>query len=449
MTKSRFFILSIAAAMYLVIEHLHAADMIIDPNGGAYRTIQSAITAAQAGDRIVLSSKQTYRERLLFNNKKGTPEKPIIIEGNGACIDGSDSLVPEEWIEVKPRIFRSTKLPERLKFNGVAGMIMRYYFLFGTDMVRMDRISKGPQPKFKAVEDLKEDEWCYADSEKAFYIRISEKRKLEDVRVPVRDCGVAFRGSCENLVIRKLRATHVWNDGFNIHGYSRNILFENIEAIECGDDGISAHDDCQIIVKGLTSAGNATGFCHVGRSKSDSSNVQLIDNLAYGVFVVDESEHKLINCVIKGSKGISLRALNGADIHMQNIVLLGEADSEGSVSIEKSKLDGQGIFSWNQKWSIGESSSCVLIDSVISTKKFDVDEKAAFKSDKNIWSIGAITFNKQKFVPDRFAEYQKASGQDAGSSCVNLSRQEFFKKAESVDLSHLYKDLQLYKSENK
>ncbi|MEI9897947.1 MAG: hypothetical protein WDN28_29840 [Chthoniobacter sp.] len=57
-----------------------------------------------------------------------------------------------------------------------------------------------------------------------------------------------------------MNATHVYNDGYNIHGKCRDCVFEHIGAFECGDDGISAHDDCQYRVDGLVSIGNSTGI---------------------------------------------------------------------------------------------------------------------------------------------------------------------------------------------
>jgi hypothetical protein len=37
------------------------------------------------------------------------------------------------------------------------------------------------------------------------------------------------------------RIGHFYNDGFNVHGAQRHLVYQNIAAIECGDDGFSAH----------------------------------------------------------------------------------------------------------------------------------------------------------------------------------------------------------------
>src|SRR5690606_36797612 len=119
---------------------------------------------------------------------------------------------------------------------------------------------------------LSPGEWTYVETEKASYLRLQEGSALSSVHVPERRGGVSLRGSCEHLVIRYLAATHVWNDGFTIHGRSRDIRFANVRAIECSDDGISGHEDCRIDVDGLLSRGNATGFCHINQSQSWNRN---------------------------------------------------------------------------------------------------------------------------------------------------------------------------------
>ena len=61
-------------------------------HGGPVRTIAKALRLAEAGDRIVLAkTSEPYRESLSLTGSKhgGSPLGPLVIEGNGAVLDGS------------------------------------------------------------------------------------------------------------------------------------------------------------------------------------------------------------------------------------------------------------------------------------------------------------------------------------------------------------------------
>lgn len=105
-------------------------------------------------------------------------------------------------------------------------------------------------------------------------------------------------GNCNHLIIRNVIATHVYNDGYNIHGTCRDVRFENIQAIECGDDGFSAHDDCQVEVDGFVSIGNSTGVCNTGESVSKNNRLLLRDNLGFDFFLIGTRAHTLTNSVL-------------------------------------------------------------------------------------------------------------------------------------------------------
>ena len=68
--------------------------------GGPCRTIARALKVAQEGDRIVVANTgEPYRESLtLFGlRNSGTPQKPFVILGNGAELDGAVRVDPRGW----------------------------------------------------------------------------------------------------------------------------------------------------------------------------------------------------------------------------------------------------------------------------------------------------------------------------------------------------------------
>ncbi len=106
--------------------------------------------------------------------------------------------------------------------------------------------------------------------------------------------------------MRNLTSTHVYNDGCNIHGMTRDCRFENITSIECGDDGFSAHDDCQCEIDGFVSIGNSTGFADVGSSVTHYRNIRIQDCLGIDMMVVGDGEHSITNGVILSSAATPL-----------------------------------------------------------------------------------------------------------------------------------------------
>jgi hypothetical protein len=127
--------------------------------------------------------------------------------------------------------------------------------------------------------------------------------KLADANIfyPVRSAGVQFGGDNAHLVIKNLTATHPYNDGFNIHGDCRDVVFENIRAIECGDDGISAHESAQYRVDGFVSIGNSTGICDTGTAQTSYRNIFLARNIGFDLYFLDEGRYAITNALVLSS----------------------------------------------------------------------------------------------------------------------------------------------------
>ncbi|MCB1245610.1 MAG: hypothetical protein KDN04_23060, partial [Verrucomicrobiae bacterium] len=102
-------------------------------------------------------------------------------------------------------------------------------------------------------------------------------------------------------MIRNLTATHPYNDGFNIHGDCRDVLFKNIRAIECGDDGISAHESAQYHVEGLVSIGNSTGICDTGTARTSYRKVFIADCVGFDLYFLDEGRYAVTDALVLSS----------------------------------------------------------------------------------------------------------------------------------------------------
>lgn len=293
-----------SAALFVILAlPLVARDIHV---GKDAPTIHHAIKMAAAGDTIHLEP-QVYRDYAGFYGKKGEPGKPITLDGHGATLEGSDPIDPAKWREVSPGLFANDDLLPGLS-DAVIG---RWFFLFDGKMQHMGRTSKGKQAPLKKPEELQAGEWTFVKDpsrEKppskaiygTFYLKLAAGQSLAEAKVfaPMRSAGVQMSGDNAHLVIKNLTATHPYNDGFNIHGDCRDVVFENIRAIECGDDGISAHETAEYRVDGFVSIGNSTGICDTVAARTSYNRVFIADCIGYDLFFLDDGRYKLTNAVI-------------------------------------------------------------------------------------------------------------------------------------------------------
>jgi hypothetical protein len=321
-----------------------ARDLRVDPDIGddsndgstsPLKSIRQAIRIAKAGDTIHLNP-VVYHQYAGFYGKRGEPGNPITLDGHGATLEGSEPILPASWTEVAPGLFKNDQLMPTLNL----AILWRWFFLFDGEINRMGRVLKGKSEPFLKPAELKPGEWTFvgnhkkleggSDSDKvqgAFFLKIKPGQTLKqaNIRFPIRSAGVQFSGESAHLVIRNLTATHQYNDGFNIHGDCRDVVFENIQAIECGDDGISAHETAQYRVDGFVSIGNGTGICDTGSSQTSYNNLFIADCVGVDLYFLHTGTYSISNAVVLSSAQkpmvVSGDANGGCTMKIDNLYL--------------------------------------------------------------------------------------------------------------------------------
>jgi hypothetical protein len=305
------------------------ADLHVDPvlgddlNAGTDRplkTLAAAIRKAVPGDTIHLPPNTVCRDWAAFFDKSGEPNKPIILDGHSSTLDGCDPLTPDGWVEVEPGLFRHDDL-----LPLTDAIIHRWFFVMDGKLNRMQRCSKGPSEPLKLPQDLNPGEWTFVkDPERtssaragyifgSFWLKLAPGKLLTDakIEIPFRPAGVLIHGKSSHLVVRNLTATRPYNDGFNLSD-CQNVRFENIRAIDCGDDGISAHGHCRYEVDGFESTGNATGICDTGTSQTSYRNVKIRDCIGFDLYFLDSGVYSVQNAEIISTAAKSLYLLGQA-----------------------------------------------------------------------------------------------------------------------------------------
>lgn len=253
--------LSASATLFtLSSPSLIARDLVVDQRGGAeFKSLSSAATAAQPGDRLVIAKGSgPYRETLRLR-KSGTPEAPITVEGNGETITGFTTLsgfTRDErsgaWVCRLPQPF-----PLVLTFQG-------------------RRILQDQETgRLIGPVTLRDDQQT---------IELAPNTPTEGWEVSTLQNAVQI-ADASHQIYRNIVATGATNDGFNLHGEGTGLVFENITAAQNLDDGFSAHGTIECEIRGGDFWGNDNGLGNVGESVVRATSIKAHDNLGWGLWL--------------------------------------------------------------------------------------------------------------------------------------------------------------------
>jgi len=391
-----------------------------DANDGRIKpvkTIARAVRLAQPGDTVHLTP-GTYYESADLTNKHH-----ITLDGHGAVLDGSEPVTSKEWELVEPGLYRRTKL-YKVTDEAIVG---RWFLLWDGKMNRMNRCSKGPSAPLKEVSALQPGEWTYVKAEDAFYLRLAPGQDLDaaNIRYPARSSAVVQSLSGSWLTVRNLTGTHVYNDGYNVHGAQRNLVFENIAAIECGDDGFSAHEDADCRIDGFTSIGNATGLCDTGTSQTHYRNVTIKDCVGFDLYFIGLT-HSLENAVIESRAARAFwlagdRLTDGqvCNLKMKNVRIQRVGGGPQELRIGKAgRLRAEGCRFTGLNVTMTPGAAIDLQGcSLGGEPKPDVllYTNTIWQGENNELDLNSLRVGQTSFTAQTFAEFQKLTG-DSGST---------------------------------
>ncbi len=413
----------------VAVLRLSAADLHVDPvagddrsdgRTGPVRSIARAIALAGPGDVIHLQPGRVYYDSAVFANKHGEPGRPITLDGHGAILDGSEPVRAADWESLGGGLFRKSDLVPKLSDSTLG----RWFFLWDGRMNRMGRTSKGPKAAFKKPQDLQPGEWTH--DEGAFYLRLPDGADLDaaNIRYPARANAVAQAGKGSHQVIRNLTGRHVFNDGFNVHGAQRALVFENIVAFECGDDGFSAHEDAECRINGFTSVGNSTGLCDIGSSVTHYRNVVIRDCQGYDIFFLGDSPHTMENVVVESTavrtlqiaRHLDLPQNGDGEVVLKNVLIRRTAPTPGLAQVgEGARLTLEGCTLEGIEFTVAAGGSAGLRRCVLGGARLEIREGARWHGSDNRYALTGLVLGVRSFAASEFAAFQQAVQGETGS----------------------------------
>ena len=400
------------------------------------KTIAQSVRLAQPGDTIHLQP-MVHRDWAVFFDKSGEPGKPITLDGHGATLDGCDPLDPKGWVEIESGLFRHDDL-----LPLTDAIVDRWFFVLDGTLNRMHRCSKGPSEPLKAPDQLLPGEWTFVkDAERtkaarvgyihgSFWLRLPVEQSLVDakIEVPLRMAGVLIHGTSSHIVVKNLTATRPYNDGFNLSD-CRDVEFENIRAIDCGDDGISAHGECRLRVEGFTSIGNATGICDTGHSETTYRRVLIRDCIGFDLFFLDTGTYSISDSVVISSaaKAVYLQGRDKPAVPCRltlNNVLIRREHTENEVRISTNcVLTARRVTFLNLDLQATagmiDFDRCVVGGTVVAQSprkpRLHLWKDTTWRGDHNFFDLDSVRVGQTTFTAATFADFQVLTGSDVDS----------------------------------
>ena len=196
------------------------------PRGGPVRTVARALALVTRGGRITLApTERPYREAICLNGveHRGSPGRPLVIDGGGAILDGTVRAAPGAWHHHRDEVFAMR--PRRLAYQQL--------FHDGRPLKHVKLASWSP-----AVPHLEPMEWTLLAGR--IYLRVEPDRLPADysLRHAGLQTGVSLYNT-EHVRIERLIVQGFQQDGINVHDTVRHCQIIDVQCRANGRSGIS------------------------------------------------------------------------------------------------------------------------------------------------------------------------------------------------------------------
>ena len=252
----------------------------------------------------------------LVLKRSGTPEKPEVFDGQGMLIDLGTRVSDHDWI-MDGELW--TSQPGILKSFGhtprIAGQTAGLFIGDIPITIPRDHEAEKGRPDMKSKcyfppQKLKPGEMGYA-KDGSLYFRWpkgckpgkgigADRGRFKPIILPAKNGVNGVSIACSDIIIRNLTVKYAGNDGFNIHGDRAGIRLENVRALSCADEGISAHETTEMEVFDSEIAWNGSisgGVTDVNDAVTTYRNCIIHDN-AGAAFSFTGKVHRVYDSLI-------------------------------------------------------------------------------------------------------------------------------------------------------
>lgn len=211
---------------------------------GPVRSLERAHVLVRPGDTIEIANNgdaYPYYDslRLIGDRCSGVPSHPVVVNGHGAVIDGSEPVDPAAWAALGGGLWRLETLPK-----GWYGLVR------GSDAV-----PEVPAPRGSAEPLPPPGHWAAWHGAIYYRVEPDEIPSNEPYRVATREAGLFFY-AVHDVLVRDLIVRHFRLDGVNAHDQTSHVVLQNVASESNGRSGFFVGGSGSLTVTGGAASNN-------------------------------------------------------------------------------------------------------------------------------------------------------------------------------------------------
>lgn len=392
-----------------------------------FRTLTHAQEQLRTSDTLHIVANEVPYNEILRPPVGGTPEAPLIIEGNGAVINRLTHYGPDEWTDEGDGVWRMLL---RNNAHVMDGHWSGFDLVFfdgepGINAHSRDELQPNGYFLFKQRQKI-DDEWHPLHNQ--LFIKLPEGRTPADIKVETNGVDSNVFIERPHTIVRHLHSTRSTMDGFGTG--SRNtpgIVFENISSSYNMDQGISHHGSHVVVRDSHFFKNTGGGIVDVyAEVKVHYINCLVEDDLFRGGVELLNGEFILENCIIRNNLAKAMTINRGANVTLRNCIFIGTDDGkasglsiwEGDVMIENCTFVG-----FPTAISIGgptervriRNSAFINCGQSLQWQRREEGRPLDIDSDFNFHEPAPLTANGVEYAPGQWTEFVEVTGLEKNS----------------------------------
>lgn len=301
-----------------------------------YATIYKACKAVPVSGRIEVANTgipyqmpyrssdvaQSYGYRL---QRGGSPEKPLVVEGNGATISGLAVIPAEAW-----KVLPGTRL-YMLPFYPMSNLLKSSKKInYWLEVPRIWFVDGKPAPNLRDRESLLKNPggFQWDKKEKMLYFHLPPGRRLTDLKIEI-PANYGFYIHASYTIVRNFNCIFSVNDGFDADGSPRNSYYINCLAYDNCGQGFSCHKTSSVhyIACGAIRCASSN-VCNVHNSHAEYTDCVFLDNaFESNISLYNEAVARFNNCFLSGgSSDEPIVQGNASQLSFTNCVIQGNRE---------------------------------------------------------------------------------------------------------------------------
>lgn len=393
---------------------------------GPFASLQKAFSSISTSDCVnVANTLKPYRGGNWVSTAGGTTERPMVIDGHGAVISGLGPVPADKWKKIRDNIYETDFWPMSNYLKGYRETncwigVPQIWWLNGKpgkNCVDEEGLLKTEGGFFwnKALKKL----WFHAPR------GVSIERL--DVQIPVH--GTAIDVTRDFVVVKNFRSMFSWNDGFDVHGSAKNVVFRNCIATDNCGQGFSCHGTSSALYEDcLAERCASSGSCDVNDCVSVYRRCVFVNNsFEAGVYAAERSQHIYESCLVAGNMPFEQIWQKGfSGMRFINCLIVGApGNTNGACALGQGSLFFSRCTFANLPFvcRVGSEGSFMAQNCVISDcREFIFSSPlSAFQSSRMLcegniyWRSPGMVLDNRLYGAEEFDEYRRAAKGDARS----------------------------------